>query len=48
MLDQKQLYHFKERGGAAALELRGEITAALKDRINETLQAVNGYFSDKK
>lgn len=48
MLDQKKMDRFKECGAAAALELRGELTAALKDKISETLQAVNGYFSDRK
>ena len=48
MLDQKKMNKFKECGAATALELRGEMVSALKDRINETLQAVNGYFSDKK
>ena len=48
MLDQKKMDRFKECGGSAALELRGELTAALKDKISETLQAVNSYFSDRK
>ena len=48
MLDQKKMDRFKECGAAAVLELRGEITTALKDRINETMQAVNAYFSDRK
>lgn len=48
MLDQKKMNRFKECGGSAALELRGELTAALKDKISETLQAVSGYFSDRK
>lgn len=48
MLDQKKMDRFKECGGAAALELRGEIIDALKCQIDETVQAVNGYFADKK
>lgn len=48
MLDQKKMDRFKECGGAAALELRGEIVDALKCQINETVQAVNAYFSDKQ
>ena len=48
MLDQKKIDCFKEHGGTAALELRGELAAALKDKISETLQAVNNYFSDRK
>lgn len=48
MFDQKKMDRFKECGAAAALELRGELTAALKDKISETLQAVNSYFSDRK
>ena len=48
MLDQSKMNKFKECGGAAALELRGEMVSALKDRISETVQAVNSYFSDKR
>lgn len=48
MIDQAKMNQFKEHGAAAALELRGEIATALKDRINETMQAVNVYFSDRK
>lgn len=48
MLDQKKMDRFKECGGAAALELRGETVDALKCQINETVQAVNAYFSDKQ
>lgn len=48
MIDRKKMDRFKECGAAAALELRGELTAALKDKISETLQAVNSYFSDRK
>lgn len=48
MLDQTKMNKFKECGGSAALELRGEIIDALKRQINETVQAVNGYFSDKQ
>ena len=48
MLDQKKMNRFKECGGSAALELRGEMVSALKDRISETVQAVNSYFSDKR
>lgn len=48
MLDQKKMDRFKECGGSAALELRGEIIDALKRQINETVQAVNAYFSDKQ
>lgn len=48
MLDQKKMDRFKECGGSVALELRGEIIDALKCQINETVQAVNGYFSDKQ
>lgn len=48
MLDQKKMDRFKECGGAAALELRGEMVSALKDRINETMKVVNSYFSNKQ
>lgn len=48
MIDQVKMNQLKEHGGAAALELRGELTAALKDKISETLQAVNAYFLDRK
>lgn len=48
MIDQTKMNQFKEHGAAAALELRGEIATALKDRINETMQAINVYFSDRK
>lgn len=48
MIDQTKMNQFKEHGAAAALELRGEIATALKDRINATMQAVNVYFSDRK
>ena len=48
MLDQKKMDCFKKHGGAAALELRGEMVSALKDRISETWQAVDSYFSDRK
>ena len=48
MLDQKKMDRFKECGGSAALELRGEIIDALKRQINETVQAVNSYFSNKQ
>ncbi len=48
MIDQKKLDCFKKHGGAAALELRGEIIDALKRQINETVQAVNSYFSNKQ
>lgn len=48
MLDQKKMDRFKECGGSVALELRGEIIDALKCQINETVQAVNAYFSDKQ
>lgn len=48
MLDQKKMDRFKECGGAAALEMRGEMVSALKDRISETLRAVTSYFSDRK
>lgn len=48
MIDRKKMDRFKECGAAAALELRGEIVDALKCQINETVQAVNAYFSDKQ
>ncbi|MFB2020207.1 hypothetical protein ACEVJL_01805 [Pseudoflavonifractor sp. P01025] len=48
MLDQTKMNKFKECGGAAALELRGEMVSALKDRINETMKVVNSYFSNKQ
>lgn len=48
MIDRKKMDRFKECGGAAALELRGEIIDALKRQINETVQAVNSYFSNKQ
>lgn len=48
MLDQKKMDRFKECGGSAALELRGEMVSALKDRISETVQAVNDYFNNRK
>lgn len=48
MLDQTKMNQFKENGGSVALELRGEIIDALKCQINETVQAVNAYFSDKQ
>ena len=48
MLDQNKMDSFKKHGGAAALELRGEMVSALKDRISETVQAVNAYFDDRK
>lgn len=48
MLDQTKMNKFKECGAAAALELRGEIIDALKCQINETVQAVNAYFDDRK
>lgn len=48
MLDQTKMNKFKECDAAAALELRGELTAALKDKISETLQAVNAYFNNRK
>ena len=48
MLDQTRMTQFKECGGTAALELRGEMVSALKDRIGETRLAINAYFSDKR
>lgn len=48
MIDRKKMDRFKECGAAAALELRGEMVSALKDRINETMKVVNAYFSDKQ
>lgn len=48
MIDRKKMDRFKECGAAAALELRGEMVSALKDRINETMKVVNSYFSDKQ
>lgn len=48
MIDRKKMDRFKECGGAAALELRGEIVDALKCQINETVQAVNAYFNNRK
>lgn len=48
MIDQAKMNQLKEYGAAAALELRGEIAAALKAQTDETLRAVNGYFSDRK
>lgn len=48
MIDQVKMNQLKEHGGAAALELRAEMFSALKARTDETMQAVNAYFSDKK
>lgn len=48
MIDQGKMDCLTEHGGAAALELRGEIVSALKDRIGETRLAINAYFADKK
>lgn len=48
MIDQKKLDSFKKHGGAAALELRGEIIDALKDRISETMRVINDYFNSRK
>lgn len=48
MLDQNKMDGFKKHGAAAALELRGELVAALKNRIGETRLAINAYFADKK
>ena len=48
MIDRAKMDCFKKHGAAAALELRGELVAALKNRIGETRLAINAYFADKK
>ena len=48
MLDQKRMNQFRENGADAALKLRGELVAALQDRITGTLQAVNEYFASRR
>ena len=48
MLDQTKMNQFKENGGAAALDMRGEMLSALKGQISGTMQAVNAYFEDRK
>ena len=40
MLDQKKMDRFKECGGSAALELRGEIIDALKRQIEKFKEKV--------
>ena len=48
MLDAKRMEQFKENGADAALKLRGEMVAALQDRITGTMRAINSYFNDKQ